>query len=60
MEASTSGRRDVLGMDLVDGEPSELFGFEEFSVENTLEHLEGYEINFGYPQLARLIVFAAR
>ena len=47
-------------MDLVDGEPSELFGFEEFSVENTLEHLEGYEINFGYPQLARLIVFAAR
>ena len=51
---------EVLDMELAVGTPSELLGFDEFSTEGVLEHLDDYAINFGYPQLAQLMVFGAR
>jgi len=51
---------DVLKMDLTQGDPSELLGYEEFSAEGTLGRIEQYAINTGYPQLAQLMVFSAR
>lgn len=50
---------DVLEMALVEGIPSELLGYDEFSVESVLEHLEEYALNIGYPQLAQLMVFSS-
>jgi hypothetical protein len=46
-------------MELVEGNPSELLGHDEFSVESVLEHLEKYAINVGYLQLAQLMVFSS-
>ena len=48
---------ETLGMELASGEPSELFGYPEFSTENVLEHLANFAMNTGYPQLAQLMVF---
>jgi SAM-dependent methyltransferase len=50
---------DVLEMELAEGMPSELLGYDEFSVESVLEHLEEYAVNIGYPQLAQLMVFSS-
>jgi SAM-dependent methyltransferase len=51
---------EVLDMELTEGRPSELLGFDEFSTEGVLEHLDEYAINFSYPQLAQLMVFSTR
>jgi SAM-dependent methyltransferase len=51
---------EVLDMELAEGRPSELLGFEEFSPKGVLENLDEYAINFGYPQLAQLMVFRTR
>jgi 2-polyprenyl-3-methyl-5-hydroxy-6-metoxy-1,4-benzoquinol methylase len=48
---------DMLDMDLAEGTPSELFGYDEFSVESILEHMEDYAISTGYPQMAQLMAF---
>src|SRR5664280_708762 len=48
----------VLGMKLVEGSKAELLGYDEFSSEMILEHLEDYALNPDYPQLAQLMVFA--
>jgi hypothetical protein len=47
---------DTLEMDLVEGDPSELFGFERFSTDNVLSHLEDFAIDVHYPQMAQLMV----
>ncbi len=47
---------DQLGMTLVEGDRSELYGYPEFSCQNILAHLEDYAIG-SYPQLAQLMVF---
>jgi hypothetical protein len=49
---------DLLEMDLVDGNPTELLGYDGFSVKGVLDHLEEYAINVDYPQLAQLVVFS--
>jgi hypothetical protein len=50
---------DVLEMELTEGDPSELCGYDEFSTEAVLENLADYAMNVGYPQLAQLMVFSA-
>ena len=51
---------DMLDMQLVEGQKSELYGYDEFSTENILEHLEDYAMHCDYPQLAQLMVFEKR
>jgi 2-polyprenyl-3-methyl-5-hydroxy-6-metoxy-1,4-benzoquinol methylase len=48
---------DVLKMELADGVPSELLGYEGFSAERILERLEDFAVGSHYPQLAQLMVF---
>jgi len=48
---------NVLEMGLIDGQKSELLGFDEFSTENILEHLEDYAMSQNYPQMAQLMAF---
>ena len=49
---------DVLNMELTKGDPSELFGYAEFSPDRILERLEDYAVYFDYPQLAQLMEFS--
>lgn len=51
---------DVLDMELTEGDPSELLGYEQFSSGRILERLDDYALNDGYPQLAQLMAFSAR
>jgi predicted SAM-dependent methyltransferase len=48
---------EVLEMELLEGTRAELLGYEEFSTEKILEHLEDYAVSAGYPQMAQLMVF---
>jgi SAM-dependent methyltransferase len=49
--------QELLGADLVEGTPEELYGFKEFSPTDVLAELERYLMGSDYPQLAQLASF---
>ncbi len=56
---SAAWLQELTGFELIAGERDELYGYEQFSPEHVLSHLEDYAINTYYPQLAQLITLSA-
>jgi 2-polyprenyl-3-methyl-5-hydroxy-6-metoxy-1,4-benzoquinol methylase len=56
---SAAWLQELTGFELVEGEPEELYGYEKFSTDYVLSHLEDYAINLSYPQLAQLMTLKA-
>ncbi len=50
---------ELLGYPMVTGDRAELNGYQEFSTDRILSHLEEFAIGAGYPQLAQLVTFRA-
>jgi 2-polyprenyl-3-methyl-5-hydroxy-6-metoxy-1,4-benzoquinol methylase len=51
--------QELTGFELVVGEREELYGYEQFSTEYLLSHLEDYATNNYYPTLAQLMTLKA-
>jgi 2-polyprenyl-3-methyl-5-hydroxy-6-metoxy-1,4-benzoquinol methylase len=56
---SAAWLQELTGFELVAGVRDELYGYEQFSVDNVLCHLEDYAINNYYPTLAQLMTLKA-
>jgi 2-polyprenyl-3-methyl-5-hydroxy-6-metoxy-1,4-benzoquinol methylase len=56
---SAAWLQEVTGFELVVGDSEELYGYEKFSTDYVLSHLEDYAINVYYPQLAQLMTLKA-
>lgn len=48
---------EVTGCRLVDGDPAQLFGYDEFSADAVLVGLAGFNMNQGYPELVQCAVY---
>jgi Methyltransferase domain len=57
--ASVAWIEEILGYTMVTGDRSELYGYQEFSTDRILSHLDEFAIGAGYPQLAQLVSFKA-
>jgi 2-polyprenyl-3-methyl-5-hydroxy-6-metoxy-1,4-benzoquinol methylase len=56
---SAAWLQELTGFELVSGERAELFGYEDFSSDCVLSHLEDYATNVYYPQMAQLMTLQA-
>ncbi len=55
--ASIAWIQDLVGLEMVFGDRSELYGYSDFSTERTLSRLDELAIATGYPQMAQLVTF---
>jgi 2-polyprenyl-3-methyl-5-hydroxy-6-metoxy-1,4-benzoquinol methylase len=51
--------QELVGYEMVEGDRAELYGYEEFSTDYVLSHLEDYATNTYYPTLAQVFTLRA-